>query len=144
MHHSKRQRKLSFLHRGAWGEPFSSEPLFFRHFVQVVSGIFFAFLPLLLLVFVFAFASAFPFAFAFAFCFCFCICIFASAFAFASASADYLLCIDTATKLDDKTFTLSFDTQLHQSKKRSSPAPSIFALRGRRCALPRTPSRSFF
>ena len=89
------------------------------------------------------------FAFAFCFCFCFCFCFlllaFASAFAFACcfcfllflllllllfastfgfasafASADYLLCIDTATKLDDKTFTLSFDTQLHQSRNEAA------------------------
>ena len=72
------------------------------------------------------------FAFGLCFCICFCFCfffllfllllLFASAFAFASAvaSADYLLCIDTATKLDDKTFTLSFDTQLHQSRNEAA------------------------
>ena len=73
---------------------------------------------LLLLLLLFAFASAF----ASAFCFCFLLflplLLFASAFAF--ASADYLLCIDTATKLDDKTFTLSFDTQLHQSRNEAA------------------------
>ena len=79
---------------------------------------------LLLLLFVFAFASAFAFCFCFcfafafpsAFAFCFCLCFFASAF----ASADCLLYIDAATKLDDKTFTLSFDTQLHQSRSEAA------------------------
>ena len=59
------------------------------------------------LLLLFAFSSAFAFA-------------SASAFAFAFASADYLLCIDTATKLDDKIFTLSFDTQLHQSRNEAA------------------------
>ena len=87
------------------------------------------FFPLLLLLVVLAFCFCFCFlllafasAFAFAFCFCFLpfllllFLLFASAF----ASADYLVCIDTATKLDDKTFTLSFDTQLHQSRNEAA------------------------
>ena len=71
---------------------------------------------LLLLLFASAFASAFAFCFCFCICFCFVLLPFAFPSAFAFASADYLLCIDTATKLGDKTFTLSFDTQLHQSR----------------------------
>ena len=111
----------------------------FRFFRDFFFRVFF---PLLLLLFVFAFASAFCFcfcflllafasAFAFAFCFCFVLflllLLFAFAFSFASAfsSADYLLCIDTAAKLGDKTFTLSFETQLHQSRNEAASAVYI-------------------
>ena len=76
--------------------------MFFVIFFGNVFRVFFFPYCLLLL---FASASAF------AFLLVLLLLLFASAF----ASADYLLCIDTATKLDDKTFTLSFDTQLHQS-----------------------------
>ena len=118
------------------GYNFFSEPLFFRDvsdfFREFVSRFFpycFCFLFLLLLLLLLS-ASSFAFAFCFGFCFCICFCLllflmlllFASAFAFAYAfaSSDYLLCIDTATKLDHKTFTLSFDTQLHQSRNEAA------------------------
>ena len=56
----------------------------------------------------------------FPYCFCFSFLLLLLLFASAFASADYLLCIDTATQLDDKTFTLSFDTQLHQSRNEAA------------------------
>ena len=85
-------------------------------------------LLLLLLLFASAFASAFVFcfwplllhllllfAFAFCFSFCFCFCFLLLPWLLLLLTI-YLFCIDTATRLDDKTFTLSFDTQLHQSR----------------------------
>ena len=59
--------------------------------------------------------------------------LFASAFAlaFAFASADYLLCIDAATELDDRIFTLSFDINYtNQETKQPSAVYILFTLRG--------------
>ena len=82
----------------------------------------------LLLLLLLLFASAFAFCFwpfllhllSLFFCFLLFLLLFLLLFASAFAFADYLLCIDTATKLDDKTFTLSFDTQLHQSRNEAA------------------------
>ena len=93
-------------------KPFPSlepRPFWGEHLFSWFSDFFSRFFPycfcllLFLLLLLLLFASAFAFAFASAF-----------------ASADYLLCIDIATKLDDKTFTLSFDTQLHQSRNEAA------------------------
>ena len=100
---------------------------FFRVFFPTAFACCFCFcfcflLLLLLLIFASAFASAFAFCFWPLLLHLLLLFAFPSAFAFTSAlaSADYLLCIDTATKLDDKTFTLSFDTQLHQSRNEAA------------------------
>ena len=131
---------------------------YFSDFFPGCFPFFFArFFPLLLLLLAFCFCFcffflllAFAFAFAFAFCFCFVLflllllllCCFAFASAF--ASADYLLCIDTATKLDDKTFTLSFDTQLHQSRNEAAQrCLYLISLRGGTAPSPAPPPAFF-
>ena len=132
---------ISLLAMFLWGTGIALE-IFFGYFSGNCFRVFFLYsFCFCLLLFAFCFCFCFCCCFCFllfaSFCCCFCTCLcflhflllllllFASAF----ASADYLLCIDTATKLDDKTFTLSFDTQLITPiKKRSSPELSIFDL----------------